>query len=74
MNIERLISMANQVGDFFGANPNQVEAKREIAGHLKRFWEPRMRRSLIDHVQNTNGSGLSEVVKNAVAENVTTLS
>ena len=38
MEVEKLIKMANQIGDFFEANPDEEEAKREIASHLKKFW------------------------------------
>ena len=68
MDIQNLIKMANQIGDFFGAWPDQDQARAEVAGHLKRFWDPRMRRQLCDHVRATGGTGLTEIVIAAVAE------
>ena len=37
MKIETLIKMANQIGDFFEAEPNVVQAQQDIALHLNRF-------------------------------------
>jgi len=68
MDIQNLIKMANQIGDFFGAWPDQDQARAEVAGHLRRFWDPRMRRQLCDHVRATGGTGLTEIVVAAVAE------
>jgi formate dehydrogenase subunit delta len=68
MDIQNLIKMANQIGDFFGAWPDQDQARAEVAGHLKRFWDPRMRRQLCDHVRATGGTGLTEIVIAAVAQ------
>jgi len=68
MDIQNLITMANQIGDFFAAWPDQDQARAEVAGHLRRFWDPRMRRQLCDHVRATGGTGLTEIVIAAVAE------
>jgi formate dehydrogenase subunit delta len=68
MDIQNLIKMANQIGDFFGAWPDQDQARAEVAGHLRRFWDPRMRRQLCDHVRATGGTGLTKIVIAAVAE------
>ena len=68
MDTQNLIKMANQIGDFFGAWPDQDQARAEVAGHLRRFWDPRMRRQLCDHVRATGGTGLTEIVIAAVAE------
>ena len=39
-----------------GPEPDRTVALTGIAGHLKRFWDPRMRRSLLDFVaQNPSG-------------------
>lgn len=68
MHIENLIKMANQIGGFFEAMPDRDEALADIAGHIKRFWEPRMRRALLAHVDATDGGeGLDEIVRTAVA-------
>ena len=50
MDSEKLIKMANQIGDFFEANPNAEEAKKEIANHLKKFWNSVMIQGIVTHV------------------------
>jgi formate dehydrogenase subunit delta len=66
MHIENLIRMANQIGAFFEAMPDRVEAMEGIAQHIKRNWEPRMRRELIAHIQEHQGEGLSPIVIEAI--------
>ncbi|WP_439684597.1 NAD-dependent formate dehydrogenase delta subunit [Cupriavidus oxalaticus] len=65
MNVDNLITMANQIGSFFEAMPDREEAVSDIAGHIKRFWEPRMRRALLGHM-DAEGDGVSEIVREAV--------
>lgn len=66
MKTDRLIQMANSIGDFFAAWPDADEARRDIAAHIERYWEPRMRRALYGHVQATGGDGLSDIVLQAL--------
>ena len=66
MRIERLVSMANDIGAFFDAEPDKAEAARSIAGHLKRFWDPRMRRQIVGHYRD-GGAGLEGTVRAAIA-------
>jgi formate dehydrogenase subunit delta len=42
-----LVDMANRIGDFFESMPDHEEALTGIADHIRRFWEPRMRRELL---------------------------
>lgn len=70
MDVEKLIKMANQIGDFFEANPDSEEAKREIASHLKKFWNSVMINSLVSHVQQHQGQGLHPQVIAAVQQYV----
>lgn len=65
MHIENLVKMANQIGSFFEAEPDREQAMRDIASHLRRFWEPRMRRAIIAHVEQ-GGEGLKEIVAAAI--------
>jgi formate dehydrogenase subunit delta len=41
--------MANDIGAFFNADQDKAEAAKNIAGHLTRFWDPRMRREIVAH-------------------------
>ena len=67
MHIEALLRMANQIGDFFQAMPDRDEALEGIAMHLKRFWEPRMRRELLAHIDAVGSSELHAAVAQAIA-------
>ena len=66
MRVERLVTMANDVGAFFGADPDKGEAARNVASHLKRFWDPRMRHEIVAHYRE-GGAGLDTVVRSAIA-------
>jgi len=44
---EHLVHMANDIGNFFRANPDHDAAVRAISNHIKSFWTPKMRRKLI---------------------------
>jgi formate dehydrogenase subunit delta len=62
---ERLVSMANDIGAFFGGDPDKAEAAKNVASHLRRFWDPRMRREIIAHYQH-GGHGLDDVARRGV--------
>jgi formate dehydrogenase subunit delta len=62
MDIDNLVNMANRIGEFFQSNPDRDEALSEIALHLRKFWEPRMRRELLAHLDRADGSGLLPIV------------
>lgn len=65
MDIGRLVRMANDIGNFFKAEPDHALAVDGVASHLKRFWDPRMRRELVAYLRQ-DGSGLSELAREAV--------
>ena len=46
MNLERLVAMVNDIAAFFAgeAGPGAPAA---VANHLRRFWEPRMRKEIV---------------------------
>jgi len=50
MDIDKLVTMANQIGTFFDSYPDRAEARDEIANHLQRYWAPRMRNQLYAHI------------------------
>jgi formate dehydrogenase subunit delta len=70
MEVDKLIRMANQIGDFFEANPDVEDAKQEIAGHLKKFWNSVMIKSLVAHVQQQQGAGLNPRVLAAIQQHM----
>ena len=66
MNVDHLVKMANEIGAFFaGASPPE-QAPRDVATHLRRYWEPRMRKAMLAHFAK-GGAGLSDVARRAVA-------
>jgi formate dehydrogenase subunit delta len=65
MSPEKLTMMANQIGRFF-AHLGPERAPEEIADHLRKFWDPRMRREIIAHVA-AGGGGLDPLAAAAVA-------
>ncbi|BBA32284.1 formate dehydrogenase, delta subunit [Methylocaldum marinum] len=59
--------MANDIGNFFNAEPDRSAAIHGIADHIRRFWDPRMRKAIIAHLQE-GGIGLNELPQAALAE------
>lgn len=58
MNVEHLVAMANQIAQFYEAYPDRAEALSSAARHIRRSWDPRMRRDLLSHLDATGGEGL----------------
>ena len=63
MNIEHLVEMANDIGAYFDVERDETLAIAGIRGHIERFWEPRMRRKLIEHVARAAVAGLTLPVR-----------
>ena len=66
MEIHRLIKLANNIGAFFEAEPDKSIAARGVATHIKSFWEPRMRREILQYLDSQQGAGLSGLVLTAL--------
>lgn len=60
----KLIYMANQIATFF-VSQDQATAAEKTAEHLKKFWDPRMRKGIIAHL-DAGGAGLEPKVRAAV--------
>lgn len=69
MDAKKLVKMANEIGAFFQAEPERQAALDGVAGHLRRFWDPRMRRELLRWVDEQSGAGLSPLVLDAIRAN-----
>ncbi len=65
METERLIKMANDISNFFSAEPDRTVAVQGTANHIRKFWEPRMRQGII-HYRQSGSTGLSEIAGLAV--------
>ena len=70
METEKLIKMANQIGDFFEAYPNEEEAREGIASHLRQFWNSVMIKSIVAHVKENQGRGLHPRVIEAIQQHI----
>ncbi len=66
MNLDKLITMANQIGAFFAANPAREQAVADIAAHFRRTWDPRMRREIVACLALPEGERLDPLVREAV--------
>lgn len=77
MEIDTLVHMANRIGSFFEALPDRQEGLDGVAEHLRRYWEPRMRRRLLDWLDSDavdtaaetgSGEALSSFVREAIEQ------
>ena len=61
-----LVTMANQIGGFFFFFPDREQATKGIAGDMKKFWPPIMRKEIIEYVASSKENLLDDMVNNAV--------
>jgi formate dehydrogenase subunit delta len=64
VNVESLVKMANEIAAFYVAE-SSADAPKSIASHLTHFWEPRMRKAIVEH-NRLGGAGLKDEVRQAV--------
>lgn len=62
---DRLVQMANQIGKFFQAQ-GRDKTVTGVADHIRKFWDPRMRKAIFAHLDG-GGSGLDPEVREAIA-------
>ncbi|MEO5624682.1 MAG: formate dehydrogenase subunit delta [Dokdonella sp.] len=67
MSIESLVRMVNDIGNFFASESDRAVAIAGIANHIRRYWEPRMRRQIYTHL-NAGGEGMNELARAAVQQ------
>lgn len=65
MSTPQLVTMANDIASFFDAASDAEEASRNVATHLRRYWDPRMRKQIVQYVA-TGGEGLVPIARGAV--------
>ena len=62
----KLVRMANQIATFFHSQPAS-EGPGGVATHINKFWEPRMRRSLLAALADPVLAGqLAPIVRDAL--------
>ena len=69
MDAHKLVTMANEITAFFESDPDPQAVSDGIAGHLRRFWAPRMRRALLAHIDEHGGEGCKPALLAAIASN-----
>lgn len=67
MNIQHLTKMVNEIAAFFKGESGPEKAVSDVANHLSRYWDPRMRREIVAHYSK-GGAGLCDISMKAVAE------
>jgi formate dehydrogenase subunit delta len=67
MNIDRLVDMVNDIANYFHSEPDRATAVAGVATHLRKYWEPRMRKQILAHL-DAGGDGLSELGREGVQE------
>jgi len=67
MNPEHLAVMANDIANFFAAEPDRDIAVNSVSNHLKKFWDPRMRRQIVAYLRDHGGGELSDLARAGVA-------
>ena len=63
---DHLVKMANDIGDFFRAEPAREDAIAGIANHIAKFWTKRMRDKLNAHLKRDGDAGLDELPREAL--------
>jgi formate dehydrogenase subunit delta len=66
MSPDKLAYMANQIGKFF-AHQKHDQAVAAIADHLDKFWDPRMRRTILTEY-DTVKDRLDPLVRQAIEQ------
>ncbi|MDB6085701.1 MAG: NAD-dependent formate dehydrogenase [Gammaproteobacteria bacterium] len=63
---QHLVQMANDIGNFFRAQPNRDDAIAGIENHIKSFWTRRMREKLFAQMDHGE-AGLDELPRAALS-------
>jgi formate dehydrogenase subunit delta len=69
MDTHHLVKMANDIASFFNSEPERQVAVEGVAGHIRRFWDPRMRREILKWVDEHDGEGLQPLALEALRKN-----
>ena len=64
MSPDRLVYMANQIGQYFQSQGHD-KAVPGIADHIKKFWDPRMREAIFAYM-DAGGEGIDPPVREAL--------
>lgn len=67
MDAHKLVTMANQIATFFETDAGPEGPSEGIASHIRRFWDPRMRRALLAYIDEHEGAGCKPAVLAALS-------
>lgn len=65
MDKNNLVHQVNRIAEFFAVMPDHLEAVDNLADHVRKFWEPRMRVALYQQL-NAGGEGLHDMAREAL--------
>lgn len=65
--VDHLVKMANDISNYFVSEPDRAAAVEGVATHIRRYWEPRMRKRIYAHL-DAGGEGLSELARAGVRQ------
>ena len=63
---QKLVYMANQIGAFFRSQGEEA-AVNGTAEHIRKFWDPRMRAAIREHLK-AGGAGIDPLVRQAIEQ------
>ena len=66
MNTEHLVKMVNEIAAFFDGDAGPGQAATEVATHMGKYWEMRMRKEIVAHYHK-GAAGMGDTAKAAVA-------
>jgi formate dehydrogenase subunit delta len=65
MSPEKLVYMANQIGRFF-AHEGSEKGAEATADHIRKFWDPRMRSTILAHLDDAETAALDPIAREAL--------
>ena len=66
--VDKLVKMANDISNFFNADPDKTIAAEGVKNHIVRSWDLRMLKAIVEHLNNHDGEGLSPLAKTAISQ------
>lgn len=65
-NMDHMVKMVNEISAFWASEAGDPKAAAAaVATHLRRYWDPRMRRQIIEHY-HAGAGGLCDIGREAV--------
>lgn len=65
MDGKKLVRMANDIAAFFTVETRREDAVAGVSGHMQKFWDPRMRRQILEVLED-GGDGMHDLVVEAL--------